>query len=267
MRYRAGSWELRDLASSNGTWVSGKEVERGQQVDLKVGDTLGFGSTVETWTLVDDTPPVACAWARGSEHPVIGGDGLLALPAPDEPRMTIFSDAGAGWLLEHEGRERRVLDGESVEVAGLHFRLALPSLGDESIASTARSGPARTTVKNLGLRFIVSQDEEFVAVTLLRQGSSEELPVRAFHYLLLTLARHRLADIDVADSERGWVHVEDLSQMLGTDAEKVNVDVYRARRQLASHGVVDAPRLIERRPGTGQLRIGIPRLRVEAPSR
>lgn len=260
-------WELRDLASSNGTWVSGREVERGQQVALRVGDTLGFGSTVETWTLVDDTPPVACAWARDSEHPVVGGDGLLALPTPDEPRMTIFSDLDGGWLLEHDGRERQVHDGETVEVADLRFRLALPTLGDEGIASTAQSGPARTTVKNLGLRFDVSRDEEFVAVTLLRQGGSEELPVRAFHYLLLTLARHRLGDDDVAGSERGWIHVEDLSQMLGTDPEKVNVDVYRARRQLASHGVVDAPRLIERRPGTGQLRIGVARLKVEAPGR
>jgi hypothetical protein len=47
------------------------------------------------------------------------------------------------------------------------------------------------------------------------------------------------------------------------DREQLNLDVFRIRKQFALAGVRDAPSIIERRSGTGQLRIGVQRLSIE----
>jgi hypothetical protein len=93
-----------------------------------------------------------------------------------------------------------------------------------------------------------------------------DLEARAHHYVLLTLARRRLADQadpGLSPAEHGWLHQELLLDMLRTDASRLHIDIYRARRQLGQVGVLGAMRLIERRPGTRMLRIGVARLDVQ----
>lgn len=51
--------------------------------------------------------------------------------------------------------------------------------------------------------------------------------------------------------------------MLRTDANRLHIDIYRARRQFAEVGVLGATRLIERRTGTRMLRIGVAHLDVQ----
>ena len=50
--------------------------------------------------------------------------------------------------------------------------------------------------------------------------------------------------------------------MVGTDGPRLNVDVFRVRRQLAALGIHGAAGIIERRPGSGQLRLGTDRVEV-----
>ena len=45
--------------------------------------------------------------------------------------------------------------------------------------------------------------------------------------------------------------------MLGYSHNRLNTEIYRARRQFASLGVRDAMKLVERRAATKQLRIGV----------
>lgn len=263
VRYLGTHWAVRDLASRNGTFVAGERVPPGEEVALRLGDELRFGAPEESWTLEDDGPPEPTARAAGGQA-IVGEDGLLALPSSSAPRVTIFSGPGRGWILEDERGERPVRDNEVVEVGGESYVLWLPSAGDGEVASTVRTEPTEASLRALGLRFRVSRDEEYVSMSLLGPGGEKELTPRAFHYTLLTLARLRLAEASLPRSERGWIHVESLARMLGVDPEKVNLDVYRARQQLANAGVVDAARVIERRRGTGQLRIGVERLLLEA---
>ena len=50
---------------------------------------------------------------------------------------------------------------------------------------------------------------------------------------------------------------------LDADEYRLNMDIFRARRHFAKKGIEDAAQLVERRIGTGQLRIGVERLSIE----
>src|SRR5262249_24966603 len=99
-------------------------------------------------------------------------------------------------------------------------------------------------------------------VTIAHDGVVSELPTRTHHYLLLTLARAALADDAASSAERGWVDREVLCRMLATDPRKLNVDVFRVRKQFSDLGIHRAAGIIARRPGTGQLRLGTQRVEV-----
>ncbi len=112
------------------------------------------------------------------------------------------------------------------------------------------------TDSRLYLYFHISLNEEHTFLHLgPGPGWVEEIDLgeRVHHYILLTLARQRLADarraIDV--SGQGWLETGRLSTMLGLDPAHLNIQLFRARRQLAAalpEGCVPGP-LLERRRG------------------
>jgi hypothetical protein len=94
-----------------------------------------------------------------------------------------------------------------------------------------------------------------VEVTVMCGDRQHVLPSRSFHYLLATLARSWLAER--GQTERGWVHRDLLCRMLATDTNNLNVEIHRIRRQMDALGIEGAARVIERRPDTGHLRLGV----------
>ncbi len=128
-----------------------------------------------------------------------------------------------------------------------------------SMAIAVNAFPTPPAIETIGLRFRVSSEEEHVELTIRPRGDETEVPPRSFHYLLLTLARARLKGSDCAASEQGWVEREALCKMLRTDPTKLNVDVFRARRQLGEPGVLGAANLVERRDARPAARRSGPR--------
>ena len=61
----------------------------------------------------------------------------------------------------------------------------------------------------------------------------------------------------------GWRDRDELCRMLATDEYRLNVDICRARKQLAAAGLAGAASIVERRPGTGRLRLGAARVKIE----
>ena len=113
-----------------------------------------------------------------------------------------------------------------------------------------------------------SLDEESVRTSLTFPDGVLEVPSRAAHLLVLHLARERLADTarGLPAAEQGWVYAEVLADAVDMDPQRVNVEVYRARRQLTRLGVAGACELFERRSQTRQIRLGIDRVRVTPPT-
>jgi hypothetical protein len=183
-------------------------------------------------------------------------EGLLVLPDDERPEVTIFEDANGRWVAESAEGAFFVADREVVVVEGEGWMLDLPSATTRTWEPTAFAPPT------LALRFVVSRNEEHIEVIVAHENGVTTLPSRAHHYLLLTLARALLSDADPSTGERGWVDRAVLCRMLNTDLRRLNVDVFRVRRQMADHGIQGSGGIIARRPGTGQLRLGTDRVEV-----
>ncbi|MFT3772423.1 MAG: FHA domain-containing protein [Minicystis sp.] len=252
-------WELHDLGSRNGTTIDGRRLAPGERAPLPRGAAVGFGSSSNTWRLVDDGPPVVTAIPEGGGDPVVGEHDLLALPSSDDPEVTIYRDASAEWVIDRDGATLRVASGREIEAGGRRFTLHLPDV----VASTLEAAEAPPTLDTITLSFRVSRDEEYIALTA-RGARAIDLGARAHHALLLALARARLRDGEAAlpESSRGWVYQEDLARGLGLDEPHLNVTLFRCRQQIAAAGISGAAGIVERRKPTRQLRIGVERIEI-----
>jgi len=266
--WTGSGWSVRDLGSRNGTYVGERRLAPGEKADLSVGDQLRFGGA-EKWILRHDGPPTALAVPLNDQSLDLDGllsaeRELLALPHEDDPDVTLHRH-GEAWVLEDDDGARPTQGEARVQVAGRTWLVLVPPDTEQVVATTAFSSAPKPVLTDAHLHFGVSADEEHVTLTV--TIGAQEFPVkpRTHHYLLLTLARQRLEDVEqgVDDSEAGWLHAEDLQRMLRIDRRALNTQVFRARRQLAGLDLEGGSDIIERRDPARQLRIGPSRLSVE----
>jgi hypothetical protein len=272
LHWTGREWLLHDLGSRNGTVVDGRRLAPGERVPLVRGSLIAFGQADNAWRLVDDAAPTIMALPVEGGDPMIAGNDLLALPSEDHPDSVAYRDASGDWILEQAGEAARVPDRHVVRAGGREFVLRVPDL----IASTWDISSPAPLLAALTLRFSVSQDEEFIALTVRDDHQSIDLGARAHHALLLTLARCRLEDrqdratraADRAgaspESAEGWIYQDELAAKLGMDETHLNVAVFRCRRQLAEAGIIGAASIIERRRPTREVRLGVSRIEIVA---
>ncbi|MEM1413323.1 MAG: FHA domain-containing protein [Myxococcota bacterium] len=277
--YDAGRWWLRDLGSRNGTYVDGRVVQPAEPRPLVPGSRLQFhASGAAPWLFSDDGPPRASAFRLGAagsgvreEAVVVADAGFMLLPEVNAPEVQIHAHP-QGWSAEWvvSGETFEPADGQTLSLEGTTWRLSLPPRGPgtslppptESERSDFRPG-----LPFLHLRVRVSRDRESVQVVAKLGRREVRLAPRACHELLLLLAEARIADQaqpQLRPAEHGWVYADLLAEELGHGRGKLNVDVCRLRKQFARQlGISDAAGVIERRPRTQQLRVGIEHLVVE----
>lgn len=121
------------------------------------------------------------------------------------------------------------------------------------------------TLDSVRIKLLVTRDEEHVELWVDGPCNTRILPSRAHSYTLLTLARLRTRDRAegrLPAAARGWRSVADLCRMLAITQSRLNVDVYRIRRDLATLGITDATKVIERRRERRLLRIGTEQLEI-----
>lgn len=257
LRWSGAGWELRDLASRNGTYLDGHRLAPGQRTPLRHGAKVGLAGADAAFELADDGPPRLAALELDSDAWLAAEGGVLGLPDDDSPEVSVIHQPDAGWLCQTLEGARIVHSGETLALGTRRFRLYLP----DDVAPTldaerplaARSAPPRLT-------FRVSRDEEYVELDAALEGQERRsLGSRAHHYLLLCLARLRARDAEspsLHPSEHGWVHLDELGSMLRLDRNHLYVSIHRARRQLIAHHVDQAASVVEARPGTGMVRFG-----------
>lgn len=252
---------LRDLGSRNGTFVNAERVSASRNVPLTLGDRLAFGKPDIEWVLEDDTAPLPMVVSTDGRV-LIAEEDLIALPSADSPLATLFADSTGEWILELTGSSRTpILAGQSFVLDGETWRFSAPApLNLTSLAD----GYLQRSVLDMEVCFTVSRDEESLSVELRDGAEAIKLAPRAFHYLLLTLARARASDqsTGVEDSVAGWLYQDELARGLGISPNSLNVDIFRARKQVAALGLLGGADIIERRPRAGQLRIGCAKLSI-----
>ncbi|MBK9370363.1 MAG: FHA domain-containing protein [Deltaproteobacteria bacterium] len=258
--WASGRWRVRDLASRNGTWLNGRRVEPGVDHELVCGVVLWFGDRDNPWVLEDDTPPIASARGLTDGALVFAVADVLSLPSAAEPLATVLYQGRGRWILEDEHGEQAVHDHQELKIGDRVWRLHLPEPRDTTL--TSEHDPGDPSEPSLRVHFLVSRDEESVSLTVVTPAGEHRWEPRAPHYLLLTLARQRLAETQLAEHERGWLDVDRLARMLNLNRKTVNVYICRLRAQLADAGVPGGATLIQRRLLSQQIRIGVGLLEI-----
>lgn len=134
-------------------------------------------------------------------------------------------------------------------------------LASEGVPVLLRAdAPLGLRLRDMALTFEVTRDEEYVHLFMTENGRTLDFGDRSHHYLLLTLARRRLADAAQhhPDWSCGWTYADELTR----DPTLMNVHIYRLRKQLEHAGLLDPAQIIERRRSTRQVRIGSSNLEV-----
>ncbi len=243
-------WLLRDLGSRNGTWLGDRRLAPGEAVTVERGQTIGFGDANDRWQLVDDAPPRLFAESMADDAVVDAIGGVLALPSSDEPMLMVFA-SGDGWVAEGEDDARAVADQDVIVVDEVPWRISIPT----TVPATVTAGP-KPAPTDLWIELGVSRDQEYVEVRVAGPDGWVTLAPRSYHYMLVVLAQERLADMEASPAEQGWIHLESLADKLGQAPRTINVHICRLRQQVGQVGLADAASIIERRPGTGQVRLG-----------
>lgn len=248
IRWTGGRWELLDH-SSNGTLVSGTLVRDGERVALQKGDLIHFGKAgAACWQVDELGDPADTLWpVRDPARPIVL-DFAHVLPGDGTRAVTIVQSTSGDWLCDDTSVLRVLRDGDEVVSGCLAWRLVL-ARRNITMELTEPSG-ALASLRRID--FSVSRDEEHVSATLQTRGGATDLGERAHHYCLVTLARARCGDVHAGydATSQGWIDLEVLSRMLGIDVSHVNVQIHRARAQLATLLPPDAPQLVERRRGS-----------------
>jgi len=264
LRWTGREWELHDLGSRNGTSIDGRRLGSGERVAISRGAVITFGQADNAWRLADDAPPTIMAIADDDE-PICARNDLLALPSDDDPEVAIYRNAGGDWVVEQGGEPARIADRSTVRAGGRDYLLRVPDM----IAPTWDASSPAPHLAALTLRFAVSRDEEYVALTARSDHHAIDLGARAHHAVLLSLARSRLEDRNArqatgapAESSEGWVYQDELAHQLAIDETHLNVAVFRCRRQLAEAGIIGAASIVERRRPTRELRLGVSRIEI-----
>lgn len=260
VQWSADHWELRELGSRNGSFVDGERVAAGERAPLRLGARLRFGRLAPVWTLEDASPPQLMAVALADGECRAAEGGYLALPGAEQPTLAVYQEPGGGWVVEQDGATRPVADRDVLEAGGL-WRVHLPS----ALGGTWEDAVDLAIVARLRLVFRYSRDEEYVELVALCGERRMDLQARVHHYPLLLLARRRLADAEAGlpAAEQGWMRQDELLTMLRLKDDHLGIYVHRARVQLGKAGVADAAALVERRPGTRMLRIGVAALELQ----
>ncbi len=248
--WRAEHWYVRDLASTNGTWVNGQR--EGAIRRLHAGDEVAFGSADAVLRVIDTREPCPSAVSSSGER-LFGQRRGLWLPNILEPSASVLAD-GEGWIFESETEQHRVRHGDRILVEGASYRLELPPAAFEELPTTHAIGES---TEGLKLRFTVSSDEEHVALEVIHRATVIELGARAHNYPLLLLARAREAEsLSLSPEQAGWVDSEQLMSWLKVERVRLNLLLWRAK-QCFKQACLPVEHLIERRPDTRQLRLGL----------
>jgi hypothetical protein len=252
IRWNGADWTLRDLGSVNGTFVDGARLDVPHAALLREGMRVQFGGDqTPSWRVLETSapPPVAL--------PVHGGEASWGTSAgielgEDDDAAFITRDGEHGWILTQGEKSRCVERSVDVTVAGVAYHVLLPIPNADPTE--------RHEDLSLRLDFAVSTDEEHVEVEVVSPRGRVSTGARSHNYLLLTLARRRAQDRaeGYADAECGWTYADELGRSLGITLGQLNLHVHRIRRQLESLNVPELRGVIERRPGSGQMRLGLP---------
>jgi hypothetical protein len=241
IRWQNGLWFLTD-ESKNGCFINGDRIEQGRSMRLNKGDVFSVGSEREDqWVLTDDDrPKPALVSLESNDH--IELQTLNMLPDEKQPECQILQK-GQDWFYEKDHESIPINEGFQIKLNNQHWTFYPNHLLDET------EFRGRVGEQTPSLSFHVSRNEEHVQLVFEFNGGVFDLGNKTHHYLLLEMARHLLADETDAEKERGWMSNELLLHNMKIDINHLNIQIYRARKDIRKCSHYWGQSLIERRRG------------------
>ncbi len=263
-----GKWEVRDLGSRNGTYLSGVRLSPGERHDLRPGALISFGNGTTPWQVEDITRPYPEVRDLATGIREIGTEHWLTIHGADGSSADILEERPGKWQIEVAGLVTDVANDQILAVGGSRFKLALPlpvpeteQRSDSIELGEFSFWPLRDT----SLTFFVSSDFESVGLKVVSTTKVWETH-KAYNRALLALAEARLRDQQAGRlhaDDQGWLYGDELCTLADYDGiSRLNVEIHRARSDFARQGVPGAPAIVQRRRGSGQVRIGTDRVEV-----
>jgi hypothetical protein len=243
-------WHVRDLGSTNGTWVEDRRLRAGEATALGEGVRLAFGAPEASWVLAGAGPPVPAVRHQETGRAAGPVDGVLFLPDADAPLGCVVPGRGAWWL-ERVAGAAVVVDQDVVDVDGAAWTLELPpgQYGSGSVDPAAAGvcldvGPGDTLVvegRGAGPRRVV-------------------LPPGPDLAPLVALVRQRLGDARRrgAPEAQGWLSLATLADALSLAPLEALRRLWRTRSRLRQAGWPEADCLLQWQEGTDRIRVGLP---------
>ena len=226
IEWNGEQWRIKNLGL-NGTWINGLAMAQGETRELAINDEIVLAAQNDPcFKVMDLHAPNDMLWPLDRSpqvHSPIYLSRYHLLPEGEAPELALYFD----------------------EQAKQWYREAIAEHGD---ALPLNDGDL---------------DEETTQLEL-RQQQVLDLAVRTHHYLLLQLARHRAEDAarGLDSKSQGWVYAEDLAAELGLDSTHMNIQIFRARKQLSDMlpDALGQHCLLERRGG--KIRFGCEKFKI-----
>lgn len=257
-----GNWFIQDH-SRNGTLVNGVVIRK-TAIKLDIGDELQFSRLdLSPWKIIDLHAPLSYLKSLKDESKMVVLETCHAFPDEEKPETLVYRSKESKWVAETKEKTWALEEGNTITLANEEWQF----VENEKSLDTLDYGE---TLKNAYFQFELSTDEEDIQIKIIIENEEINLGRRSHNYLLLSLARKRLADFHSGFelNEQGWISIEelekDVSKELGyeVDAYYLNLQIFRLRKQLTKvkpfgHLFVNT---IERRPA--ELRFAFPQLRI-----
>lgn len=237
IEWNGSHWRLKNLGL-NGTWVNGESLNQGDTRELAINDDIHFADQNDPgFKVINLAAPADMLWPLDGRLPNIEPIYLSRyhlLPDADQPELALFyNEQTQQWHQEAlsqrgENEQPALNDGDMVQFSNSHWQLVRAQIYGPTEAKASRH------INDYEFIFTMSMDEEITQLEL-RHQQTLDLAVRTHHYLLLQLARHRARDAERGLDKRsqGWVYADQLAAELGLDATHMNIQIFRARKQLA----------------------------------
>ena len=259
LEWTGSAWDFCDH-SRNGSWINHMPIAAGQRQSLKVGDSFGFEERAKAlFILKCDAAPVAMLVDTDTPMQRLVLEDLHVLPSEDNPLVSIYIKDHS-WFQEVDGQAKALDNGDCIAVADCQWQFFNPLTSE--LTQIAMQG--QNPMDLVDFEFYPSTDLESVELIGRSSGQKIEFGVRNHHFLLLMLAQCRKDDQlkGLPDHQQGWVDVTLLAEKLHMDLSHLNIQVYRARKQIMSTlaGQVTPEHIIGRR--SGEMRLGFSHFRV-----
>jgi len=261
IRWTGQRWVMKDLGSRYGTFVQGQPLQPGVLVEISTGTRFIMGREKRAWTVLQDEPPEVMVVPADGGQALFVHDGLIAIPSAEQPLAVVFQGDDNRWYLDQTGQIEGVHERQPFTVAGTAWKLCNTS--SPLYTSIPDEPPASMSLREARAHFEVSRNEEHVHLVIWWRDRSFDFGARAFHYVLLTLARLRQRDAGLPEASAGWVDQDELLRLLQFGPERLNLDIFRGRRQFGAVGFMPATGIVERRPTSRELRLGIADIRID----